>query len=142
MIYTSFCEVVTESEAMKNTSDKTNPLVLRPAEPCDAACPVQRTARLLDGKWTILVLRDLFGGKKRYSELQRSLHGISPRLLAMRLRFLEAEGLLTRTLYPTVPPTTEYELTQLGLTMRPVLTAMAEFGVTVLDRDEVCATTA
>ena len=64
---------------------------------CNASCPVQRTAQLLDGKWTILILRDLLGGKKRYSELQRSLLGISPRLLTLRLRFLEAEGILQRT---------------------------------------------
>lgn len=132
MIYTSFCEVVTESEAMPIPPDKTNLSVDYPAGPCDAACPVQRTARVLDGKWTILVLRDLMGGKKRYSALQRSLTGISPRLLAMRLRFLETEGLLIRTLYPTVPPTTEYELTPLGLALRPVVEAMAEFGMHLL----------
>jgi DNA-binding HxlR family transcriptional regulator len=120
---------------MENSADDTHLLVPHSAAACDAACPVQRTARVLDGKWTMLVLRDLLGGKKRYSELQRSLLGISPRLLAMRLRFLEAEGLLTRTLYPTVPPTTEYELTALGLSMRPLVTAMAEFGASLLERD-------
>lgn len=128
MSYTSFCEVVTKSEVGMMATRKNNS-----AGRCDATCPVQRTAHVLDGKWTILVLRDLIGGKKRYSELQRSLTGISPRLLAMRLRFLEAEGLLTRTLYPTVPPTTEYELTPLGLALRPVVAAMAEFGTHMLD---------
>jgi DNA-binding HxlR family transcriptional regulator len=82
---------------------------------CDGACPVQRTAKILDGKWTTLIVRDLISGKKRYSELQRSLSGISPRLLAARLRLLERHGMLTRTVYPTVPPTTEYELTSLVL---------------------------
>lgn len=95
---------------------------------CDGACPVQRTAKILDGKWTTLIVRDLIGGKKRYSELQRSLSGISPRLLAARLRLLEQHGMLTRTVYPTVPPTTEYELTSLGHGLRDVIEAMAKFG--------------
>ncbi len=95
---------------------------------CDGACPVQRTAKILDGKWTTLIVRDLIGGKKRYSELQRSLSGISPRLLAARLRLLEQHGMLTRTVYPTVPPTTEYELTLLGHGLRDVIEAMAKFG--------------
>lgn len=95
---------------------------------CDGACPVQKTAKILDGKWTTLIVRDLIGGKKRYSELQRSLSGISPRLLAARLRLLEQNGMLTRTVYPTVPPTTEYELTKLGYGFRDVIEAMAKFG--------------
>jgi DNA-binding HxlR family transcriptional regulator len=95
---------------------------------CGNTCPVQRTAKILDGKWTTLIVRDLISGKKRYSELQRSLSGISPRLLAARLRLLEQHGMLTRTVYPTVPPTTEYELTQLGSGFRDVIQAMAKFG--------------
>ncbi len=95
---------------------------------CDSTCPVQKTANILDGKWTTLIVRDLLGGKKRYSELQRSLSGISPRLLAARLRMLEQHGMLTRTAYPTVPPTTEYELTALGQGLRDVIEAMARFG--------------
>lgn len=95
---------------------------------CDAECPVQRTAKILDGKWTTLIVRDLVGGKKRYSELQRSLAGISPRLLAARLRLLEEHGMLIRTVFPTVPPTTEYELTDLGFGLRDVIEAMAKFG--------------
>lgn len=95
---------------------------------CNSGCPVQRTAKILDGKWTTLIVRDLIGGKKRYSELQRSLAGISPRLLAARLRMLEQYGMVTRTVYPTIPPTTEYELTPLGRGLRDVIKAMAKFG--------------
>ncbi len=102
--------------------------ILNLAGECSSECPVQRTAKLLDGKWTTLIVRDLIGGKKRYSELQRSLSGISPRLLAARLRLLEQHGMVTRTIYPTVPPTTEYELTSLGHGLRDVITAMAKFG--------------
>lgn len=98
------------------------------AAECNIECPVQRTANALEGKWTTLIVRDLLGGKKRYSELQRSLTGISPRLLALRLRTLEQQGLITRTVFPTNPPTTEYELTKHGRQLRVVIEAMAKFG--------------
>lgn len=103
-------------------------------EACDAECPVRRAAQVLEGKWTTLVLRDLLGGKKRYSELQRSLQGISPRLLALRLRTLEEQGILTRTQFPTIPPTTEYALTAQGEKLRPVIEAMAAFGASLSAR--------
>lgn len=102
---------------------------------CDVGCPVQRTAQVLDGKWTTLVLRDLLGGKKRYSELQRSLSGISPRLLAARLKTLQQQGLVTRTVFATVPPTTEYALTAQGQHIMPVVQAMAAYGQTLLRQD-------
>ncbi|MGQ0708724.1 MAG: winged helix-turn-helix transcriptional regulator [Rhodoferax sp.] len=109
---------------------------------CGATCPVQRTARVLEGKWTTLVLRDLLGGKKRYSELQRSLAGISPRLLAARLQALEHEGLVTRTVFATQPPTTEYALTAHGLQAMPVVQAMADYGQLLLAQDAARATQA
>lgn len=99
-----------------------------PAPPCDQACPVARTARLIEGKWTTRIVRDLLTGKKRYSELARSLAGISPKMLAERLRFLEDEGLIEKTIYPVVPPHTEYCLTKRGLKLRSVIAAMARFG--------------
>ncbi|MDZ7939257.1 MAG: helix-turn-helix domain-containing protein, partial [Rhodoferax sp.] len=117
-------------------------MAAQPTPSCDASCPVQRAAQVLDGKWTILVLRDLMGGTKRYSELQRSLVGISPRLLADRLKALEAQGLLTRTAFATVPPTTEYSLTTQGQTLLPVVQALADFGTTVLARERAEATKA
>ncbi len=95
---------------------------------CNDECPVKKTARLIEGKWTTLVVRELLPGKRRYSEIQRALSGISPKILTARLRLLESEGLITRTVYPTVPPTTEYELTDLGQKLEGVLAAMAEFG--------------
>jgi len=98
-------------------------------EACDDECPVRRTAEVIGHKWTTLIVRDLLPGKKRYSELLKSIIGISPRLLAERLRALEAGGLLTRTVYPTVPPTTEYALTPLGRKIEPVIDAMASFGM-------------
>lgn len=103
------------------------------AQPCDDSCPVARTARLIEGKWTTRIVRDLLMGKKRYSELQRSLAGISPKVLAERLRFLEEAGVIEKTIYPVVPPHTEYQLTEKGLKLRDVIAAMARFGETVLD---------
>ncbi len=95
---------------------------------CDEECPVSRASDVLSGKWTTLIVRDLLSGKKRYSELQRSLSGISPRMLAARLSMLEQAGLIGKTIYPTVPPKTEYELTSAGRRIEPVIAAMAAFG--------------
>jgi len=97
-------------------------------QPCDDDCPIKRTANIIEGKWTTLVIRELLPGKKRFSGIQRALAGISPKVLTTRLRLLEGRGLITRTVYPTVPPMTEYELTVLGRKMETVLLAMAEFG--------------
>lgn len=96
---------------------------------CRSDCPVAAAANVLDGKWTTLIFRELLGGTRRYSQLQRAIAGISPRMLAMRLGDLEASGLVDKTIYPTVPPKTEYALTPLGRAIEPVIAAMAEFGV-------------
>lgn len=95
---------------------------------CTPACPIAAASEILSGKWTTLIFRDLFGGMRRYSELQASLAGISPRILAERLRMLEDAGLVHRTVIPTVPPRTEYRLTDKGRRVEPVLAAMASFG--------------
>ena len=97
-------------------------------EPCDEYCPVRKTSEIIDGKWTTLIVRDLLSGKKRYSELLRSLEGVSPKMLAARLRELEARGILTREVFPTVPEKTEYSLTKLGLKLKDVDLAMDKFG--------------
>ena len=94
----------------------------------DARCTVERSADVLSGKWTTLILRDLLGGPKRFGELRRSLTGVSPKTLTDRLKSLEAEGVLTRTLYPEMPPRTEYRLTEKGAALRPVIEAMAAWG--------------
>jgi len=73
-------------------------------------------------------VRDLLSGKKRYMELLRSLEGISPKVLAARMRFLEERGMVTKTVYPEVPPRTEYALTRRGRGLAKVIRAMAEFG--------------
>lgn len=108
---------------------KTTPTIRRVrSTACEVECPVQKTAQIIDGKWTTQIVRDLLPGKKRYSELLSSLSGISPKILAQRLRLLEAKGLVKKTLFAEVPPRTEYELTHLGLELRGVIREMARFG--------------
>jgi DNA-binding HxlR family transcriptional regulator len=101
---------------------------------CNDECPVSRTARLIDGRWTTLIIRDLLGGTRRYSELQASLAGISPKVLAARLRFLEQQGLIHKKVYPVVPPRTEYSLTPLGTSLSGVIQAMSVFGAALPQR--------
>jgi DNA-binding HxlR family transcriptional regulator len=93
-------------------------------------CPIERTLEVLDSKWTALLLRDLLLGTRRFGELRRSLAGISPKTLTDRLRALEEQGIVQRTIYPEVPPRVEYALTDYGQTLRPVLEAMAVWGLT------------
>lgn len=95
---------------------------------CNDLCPIKRAAEIIEGKWTTLIIRELLKGKKRYSEMQQALAGISPKILAQRLRFLEERGLVKKTIFATIPPSTEYELTLLGSNMQEVLLAMANFG--------------
>lgn len=95
---------------------------------CDQDCPVKQAAEVLDGKWTTQIIRDLLGGTKRFSELVRSLQGISPKVLTARLKMLEDRKLVKKTIYPVIPPKTEYELTELGRALEGVIVAMAKFG--------------
>jgi len=103
-------------------------------ENCNPDCPVARASDVLSGKWTTLIIRDLLTEKKRFSELARSLGGISPRVLSERLSMLQGEGLISKKIYATVPPMTEYQLTPKGQGIRPVIEAMAEFGSGLLVR--------
>ena len=91
-------------------------------------CPVVATARIVSGKWTLLVLRDLAEGPRRFTELQRSLEGISPRTLSQRLRSLEEEGIVERREYAESPPRVEYELTGKGVDLLPLVEAMRAYG--------------
>jgi DNA-binding HxlR family transcriptional regulator len=95
----------------------------------DETCPVARAVGILDGKWTLLVIRDLLTGTKRFSELRASLIGISPKTLTDRLRALRDSGLVERVAYAEIPPRVEYSLTARGLALKPVLDALAEWGL-------------
>jgi DNA-binding HxlR family transcriptional regulator len=104
----------------------------------DSSCPVCATADLICGKWTILVIRDLAAGRSRFCELERSLQGISPRTLSLRLRALEEEGILERTTYPEVPPRVEYRLTEKGEALLPIIEDMRRYGREWLGADGGC----
>ena len=96
-------------------------------------CPVARTAEIISGKWTLLIIRDLTTGTKRFSELERSLEGISPKTLSERLSVLEREGVLSRRTYAEVPPKVEYSLTPKGQALAGVIEAMRAYGKSWLD---------
>jgi DNA-binding HxlR family transcriptional regulator len=91
-------------------------------------CPVCRTAEIVCGKWTLLVIRDLADGRSRFCELERSLAGISPRTLSLRLRALEEEGIVERQTFPEVPPRVEYVLTAKGRALAPLIESMRTYG--------------
>src|SRR3954468_4147007 len=101
-------------------------------------CPVCRTAEVVCGKWTLLIIRDLADGRSRFCELERSLEGISPRTLSLRLRALEEEGILERQTFPEVPPRVEYGLTEKGRALIPIVEAMRAYGETWLDATGSC----
>ena len=107
--------------------------------PVDETCPVCLTAEVVCGKWTLLLVRDLASGRSRFCELERSLAGISPRTLSLRLRALEEEGIVKRETFGEVPPRVEYALTEKGLALLPIVDGMREYGRRWLAADDVCA---
>lgn len=104
----------------------------------DPDCPVCRTADIVCGKWTLLLIRDLAAGVSRFCELERSLGGISPRTLSLRLRSLEEEGIVERRTYPQVPPRVEYALTDKGRALIPLVESMRAYGSTWLGGADDC----
>ena len=92
------------------------------------ACPVEMTLQLIGNKWKVLIIRDLLGGTKRFNELMRSVTGITQKVLTSNLRSMEEAGLLTRKVYPEVPPRVEYSLTDTGMSLKPVLDSMMAWG--------------
>lgn len=92
-------------------------------------CPVETTLVLISDKWKVLILRELINGTKRFGELKKSISGISQKVLTSNLRRMEETGLVSRKVYAEVPPKVEYTLTELGLSLRPILNAMADWGL-------------
>lgn len=92
------------------------------------ACPVETTLMLISDRWKVLIIRELLGGTKRFGELKKSIGAISQKVLTAHLRSMETSGLLTRKVYPEVPPRVEYTLTETGYSLRPVLDAMVAWG--------------
>jgi DNA-binding HxlR family transcriptional regulator len=102
-------------------------------------CPVCATADIVCGKWTLLIIRDLAEQRSRFCELERSLSGISPRTLSLRLRALEEEGIVERRTFPEVPPRVEYALTEKGRALVPIIEDMRRYGREWLAADGSCA---
>ena len=92
------------------------------------ACPVATTLSLIGNRWSPLILRELLSGTKRFGELKRAIGGVSQKVLTSNLRDLESAGILEREVFPEVPPRVEYSLTDLGLSLEPVIDAMWEWG--------------
>ena len=92
------------------------------------ACPVATTVQLIGSKWKLLILRNLLARPWRFNELRKSLEGTSQKVLTDSLRSMEEDGLVTRTVYPEVPPRVEYSLSPLGESMRPIIQAMEQWG--------------
>lgn len=93
------------------------------------ACPVETTLKLIGEKWKVLIIRDLFGGTKRFSELKKSLCNVTQKMLTQQLRELENDGIINRKVYPVVPPKVEYSLTNMGKTLEPVMNSLKEWGL-------------
>ena len=91
-------------------------------------CPVATTVGLIGSKWKLLILRNLLARPWRFNELKKDLEGISQKVLTDSLRSMEDDGIITRTVYPEVPPHVEYALSEIGETMRPIIKSMEEFG--------------
>lgn len=101
----------------------------------ETKCPIQFTLDLIGTKWSILILRELFRGDRRTHEFLDSLPGISSKTLTMRLRELEAYGLVDRKVYAEIPPRVEYSLTEKGRELQPVMAALYQVGVTWLEKE-------
>lgn len=99
------------------------------------SCPVEYTASIISNKWKVLILRDLFEGTKRYNELTRSVVGISAKVLTQNLRDLESDGIISRKVYPEVPPRVEYSITDIGLELKEILDVMKAFGEKYQQKD-------
>ncbi len=93
------------------------------------ACPVATTVQLVGSKWKLLFLRNLLARPWRFNELRRDLEGISQKVLTDSLRSMEEDGIITRTVYPEVPPRVEYALSDLGESMRPIIAVMEQWGI-------------
>lgn len=92
--------------------------------PAGTECSIEKALDVLGGKWTFLIIRDLSEGTKRFGELRKSLAGVSPKTLSVRLKELESKNVIQRTAYATVPPTVEYCLTEKGASLMPIIKAM------------------
>ncbi|MEV4333353.1 helix-turn-helix domain-containing protein [Streptomyces sp. NPDC049597] len=107
-----------------------------PADAYSAKCPTRQVLDHIAGKWTILVVDALLEGTLRYTDLSRRIEGVSQKMLTQTLRNLEADGFITRTVYPTIPPKVEYDLTTLGRSLAEPITALRQWTETHINEIE------
>lgn len=110
--------------------------MLKSQECLDVSCPIQLVVDILGSKWSILILRELFGGDRRTHELLESLPGISSKTLTQRLRQLEAVGLIERRIFAEIPPHVEYSLTSKGQELKPVMQSLYSVGQKWLEKED------
>ncbi|MDY6785865.1 MAG: helix-turn-helix domain-containing protein [Cyanobacteriota bacterium] len=91
-------------------------------------CPAEKTLAAIAGRWKLLILRELCTEQRRFGELQRALSGVTQKVLTQQLRELEADGIVHREIYPQVPPKVEYSLTELGISLQPIIQKMHDWG--------------
>lgn len=91
-------------------------------------CPVEITLQMMSDRWKVLILRDLLDGTKRFGELRKSIGKVSQKVLTANLRSMENDGLITRKVFAEVPPRVEYSLTETGMSLKPILDSMVEWG--------------
>ncbi|BAY77966.1 HxlR family transcriptional regulator [Nostoc sp. DSM 114161] len=99
-------------------------------------CEVETTLKVIGGRWKVLIIRELMTGVKRFGQLQRTLPGITQKMLTQQLREMEEDGIIHREVYPQIPPKVEYSLTPLGETLQPILYAMHEWAVQHFGRND------
>lgn len=97
-------------------------------------CPVETCLSFISDKWKVLIIRDLLTGTKRFGELKKSLSPITQKVLTQQLRQMEQDGLIERKVYPVVPPKVEYSLSEFGLSLKPVINAMRQWGVELKEK--------
>jgi DNA-binding HxlR family transcriptional regulator len=100
-----------------------------------SSCPAELALKVINGRWKLLILKELFTGKKRFGELQRAVGGVTQKVLTQQLRELELDGIVDRVVYPEIPPKVEYSLTLLGESLQPLTEMMHDWGVHRADRD-------
>ncbi|THA44504.1 helix-turn-helix domain-containing protein [Streptomyces sp. A1136] len=111
-----------------------------PADAYSAKCPTRQVLDHIAGKWTILVVDALLQGTMRYTDLSRRIEGVSQKMLTQTLRSLEADGFVTRTVHPTIPPRVEYDLTTLGRSLAEPITALRQWTETHINEIEQART--
>ncbi len=95
---------------------------------CEEECSIEKALTIIGGKWSFLIIKNLFGGTMRFGEIRKALHDISPKTLTVRLKELEQNGIVTRTVHPTIPPAVEYTLTEKGWDLIKIIEEMKAWG--------------